>query len=148
MQLTFRPDQIRRYSRHILLPDVGGLGQSRLLAATVAVDVSSAAARVAAAYLAASGVSLVLHGPATPITDAVFPFTRADLGQPLLAALVARLAALNPDVLIEAGEPGLSDCRTGDTRLVLEDHGGGLAEAMARGGEAAARIVHALAVRP
>ena len=148
MQLTFRPDQVRRYARHILLPDVGGLGQARLLAATVHVDVSSTAARVAAAYLAASGVSLVLHGPAAPITDPVFPFTRADLGRPLLPTLAARLAGLNPDTRIEVGQTALSECRTGDTRLTLEDHGGGLAEAMARGGEAAARIVHALAVRP
>lgn len=73
--------QIRRYARHVLLPDVGGVGQQRLLDATVTLDVTSPAAAVTATYLAAAGVgALALRGAAP--------------------ALVARLRALNPDVRI------------------------------------------------
>ena len=32
---NFSEEQIRRYSRHIILPEVGGLGQTKLLEAKV-----------------------------------------------------------------------------------------------------------------
>ena len=35
MDLDFSEDEIRRYSRHILLQDVGGIGQARLKAAQI-----------------------------------------------------------------------------------------------------------------
>lgn len=60
-----RDDQVRRYARHILLPDVGGLGQTALMAAAAIVDVRDGdpAALIAASYLAAGGVgTLVLFG--------------------------------------------------------------------------------------
>ncbi|HUQ05743.1 MAG TPA: ThiF family adenylyltransferase, partial [Kofleriaceae bacterium] len=57
---SFSPDQVRRYSRHVLLPDIGGTGQSRLLASRVVVDGSGAAGRVAAMYLVAAGVGTVI----------------------------------------------------------------------------------------
>jgi adenylyltransferase/sulfurtransferase len=97
--------QIRRYSRHILLPDVGGTGQARLLAATVTIDLSAdtAAAIAAATYLAAAGVgTLVLTGGARAVTDADLRTGIAlgarDVGRPLFSALSDRLRALNPDV--------------------------------------------------
>ena len=37
MDLDFTEDEIRRYSRHILLQDVGGIGQAKLKAARVLV---------------------------------------------------------------------------------------------------------------
>ena len=36
MEPQLTPEQIERYSRHVLLPDIGGRGQKRLLAAKVA----------------------------------------------------------------------------------------------------------------
>jgi hypothetical protein len=167
----FTPDQMRRYARHVLLPDLGGRGQARLLAATLAVPVDGAAGRIAAAYLAAAGVGtiLVAGDPTRPVTSAHFPFTRPDLGQPA-SALLARLANLNPDAHISWYQPSdtrpggaaMSEDRTGDTRFVSEDRMADtrfvaiegdadhlpLAEAMARGGEVAARWVWRLAVAP
>jgi hypothetical protein len=60
----FRDDQLVRYARQMVLPDVGGTGQERLLAARVLVRAGGgAAARAAATYLAAAGVGrLVLDG--------------------------------------------------------------------------------------
>lgn len=55
-----RDEQVRRYARHILLPDVGGLGQTALLVATAQVDVSQRAGLIAASYLAAGGTGTVI----------------------------------------------------------------------------------------
>ena len=56
----FSDNEIRRYSRQIVLPEVGGVGQERLRAVTV-----TAASEVEALYLAAAGVgTLVVPSPA------------------------------------------------------------------------------------
>jgi len=76
-----REDQVRRYARHVLLPDVGGVGQRALLAATVRVDATQHAGRIAATYLAAGGVGTVV---ATGATDDE----------------LARLERINPDARV------------------------------------------------
>jgi len=48
--------QIERYSRQIILPEIGGSGQARLLAASCAVWGVGDLARTAALYVAAAGV--------------------------------------------------------------------------------------------
>jgi hypothetical protein len=58
-----RDEQVRRYSRHLALPDVGGLGQTALLVAAARVPLREAeplAELVAATYLAAGGVGTVI----------------------------------------------------------------------------------------
>src|SRR5213592_1975835 len=54
--MTLTDVQVERYSRQILLPEVGGRGQARLLAACVAVGGDGAAARAAALLLGRAGV--------------------------------------------------------------------------------------------
>ena len=72
--------QIERYSRQIILPEVGAAGQQRLLAAACAVVGTGPLAATAARYLAGAGIGrLMLVG--------------ADAD-----ALVAELSLLNPDV--------------------------------------------------
>jgi hypothetical protein len=57
--------QQERYARHLLLDELGGEGQERLLSSCVRVRGTGQAARWAARYLAASGVgTLVLEDPA------------------------------------------------------------------------------------
>jgi hypothetical protein len=80
-----RDDQVRRYARHILLPDVGGLGQTALLVATARMELRESepdAELIAAQYLAAGGVGTIeirgatdaqlealgAHGPDTTLT--------------------------------------------------------------------------------
>jgi hypothetical protein len=61
-----RDEQVQRYARHIMLPDVGGLGQTALMVASVRVPLRESeplAELTACAYLAAGGVgTLVMPG--------------------------------------------------------------------------------------
>jgi adenylyltransferase/sulfurtransferase len=144
--------QIRRYSRHVLLPDVGGTGQARLLAATVIVDLdvrepdapdagAELAALVAAAtYLAAAGIgTLVLAGADRIVREsdirASIALDPSHVGRTFLDAVSTRLTALNPDVRITdtpANDAVLLQLGPGDSPLV-------------RGGLAATRTIHAIA---
>ncbi len=73
--------QVVRYARHLILPDVGGAGQRRLLDATAQVDGAGAAREEAALFLAAAGVGTLI------IDD---------------AAVASRVQALNDDVRVVA----------------------------------------------
>lgn len=82
--------QTERYSRQIILPQIGGRGQERLLRSAVALVGTGAVARVAALYLAGAGVGrLTLYAP---------PGDEVVAAAPLLDELVD----LNPDVHLEA----------------------------------------------
>ena len=89
--------QQERYARHLLLDELGGEGQERLLGAWVRVRGTGPIARWAARYLAASGVgTLVLDD----------------------RAAAAECRALSPDVRL----PDPNDCRRGaDLELDLDE---------------------------
>ena len=57
--MDFSEDQIRRYARHIVLPEVGGTGQSRLLESQVLVIGAGGLGAPLLMYLAAAGVGAV-----------------------------------------------------------------------------------------
>src|SRR4029453_9698879 len=56
MSPGFTEDQVRRYSRHIILPGIGGEGQRRLLDSKVLVIGAGGLGSPVAMYLAAAGV--------------------------------------------------------------------------------------------
>ncbi|MEO9189407.1 MAG: ThiF family adenylyltransferase, partial [Acetobacteraceae bacterium] len=56
MDLDFTEGEIRRYSRHILLAEVGGTGQARLKAARVLILGAGGLGSPLGLYLAAAGV--------------------------------------------------------------------------------------------
>ncbi|MDE3091217.1 MAG: molybdopterin-synthase adenylyltransferase MoeB [Chloroflexota bacterium] len=100
----FTNDQIYRYSRHIILPDVGGAGQKKLLGAKVLLVGAGGLGSPAAMYLAAAGVG----------TLGLVDFDRVDLsnlqrqllhrtkdvGRLKLDSAAETLNALNPDVQV------------------------------------------------
>ena len=95
--------QIHRYSRQILLAEVGGKGQSQLLESGGEVRGDGAAAQDAAAYLAGSGVRISLSGTVQP-GEAGFLASAADLGRPRAEALDGTLRDLNPDAVAPQGK--------------------------------------------
>jgi hypothetical protein len=63
-----RDEQVRRYARHVMLPDVGGLGQTALMVAAAKLTLREsepAAELVAGSYLAAGGVGTLVVSSAT-----------------------------------------------------------------------------------
>ncbi|MEI7714057.1 MAG: ThiF family adenylyltransferase, partial [Rhodospirillales bacterium] len=59
MELDFSEDEIRRYSRHILLQQVGGTGQAKLKAAKVLLIGAGGLGSPLALYLAAAGIGTI-----------------------------------------------------------------------------------------
>jgi adenylyltransferase/sulfurtransferase len=105
-------DEMRRYSRHLIMPEVGLDGQRRLKAASVLCIGAGGLGSPAALYLAAAGVGRlgivdfdavdfsnlhrqILHG--TP-----------DVGRPKLQSARDRLTAINPEIQIDTYETALT----------------------------------------
>jgi adenylyltransferase/sulfurtransferase len=68
-----RDDQVRRYSRHVMLPDVGPPGQTALLAAAAKIpmrDHEPLAEMIAGSYLAAGGVGALVVPSSTEVQRA------------------------------------------------------------------------------
>jgi molybdopterin/thiamine biosynthesis adenylyltransferase len=105
--MTFREDQIRRYARHVLLPDVGGTGQRRLLGGAVVIDSLDGATEAALTYLAGAGVGTIVVRDEGAVTAPGFLFETADVGRPRLEAARERIARLNPDVRVVASGDGV-----------------------------------------
>ena len=97
--------QIERYSRHIILPEVGGKGQEKLLAGRVLIVGAGGLGSPAALYLAAAGVGTigVIDADTVDLTNLqrqVIHFT-ADLGKPKVESAAAKMRAINPEVLVK-----------------------------------------------
>lgn len=84
--MALSDDQIERYSRQILLPEIGGRGQERLLASQVVLAGTGDLAIGAARYLAGAGIGELRLMPEA------------------LAAFGDELRGLNPDVTVVAGD--------------------------------------------
>lgn len=96
--------EIRRYARHIVLPQVGGRGQERLLAARVLVVGAGGLGAPALLYLAAAGVGTIgiVDDDVTELSNLQRQIIhRADrLGEPKVASAAAAIAALNPTIRV------------------------------------------------
>ncbi len=102
----FTEDQIRRYSRHIILPEVGGKGQERLLEGRILVIGAGGLGSPVALYLAAAGVGTIgiIDEDVVDLTNLhrqVIHHT-ADISKPKVVSAKEKIAALNPDVRVTA----------------------------------------------
>jgi adenylyltransferase/sulfurtransferase len=99
-------DALRRYSRHLLIPEVGLEGQRRLEAARVLVVGAGGLGSPVLAYLAAAGVGrlIVVDDDVVDVTNLQRQvlFDTADIGAPKAARAADRLRALNPQIAVDA----------------------------------------------
>lgn len=102
--MNLRDDQIERYSRQIILPDVGGKGQDKILNAKVLVIGAGGLGSPAAFYLAAAGVGTlgIVDSDNVELNNLQRQIlhTTANVGIPKVESAAKRLSALNPDVKI------------------------------------------------
>ncbi|WP_336947092.1 HesA/MoeB/ThiF family protein [Asaia sp. HN010] len=102
--LTFTDDALTRYSRHILLPEIGALGQARLRDSSVLVIGAGGLGSPLALYLAAAGIGRIgiVDDDRVELSNLQrqILFQTDDIGHGKAERASTRLAALNPDVEI------------------------------------------------
>lgn len=97
-------DQIERYSRHIILKEVGGKGQQRLLNGKVLIIGAGGLGAPIALYLAAAGVGTIGIADADDVDLSnlqrqVIHFT-SDIGKPKVESAREKMEAINQDVKV------------------------------------------------
>jgi molybdopterin/thiamine biosynthesis adenylyltransferase len=104
--MTLTDSQLERYARHIVLKEIGGAGQARLLSADVTVIGAGGIGSPAIQYLAAAGTGTirVIDNDSVALSNLQRQviFGTADVGQPKAEATMAAVARLNPDVKLIA----------------------------------------------
>lgn len=139
--MSLSDSQLDRYARHIVLPEIGGAGQRRLLEAHIAVIGAGGIGSPAIQYLAAAGI-----GRLTVIDDDRVSlanlqrqtlFGTGDVGSRKVEGAEAAIARLNPDVevlvhcerltsanaseLLGGADVVLDGCDNFETRLIVSD---------------------------
>ncbi len=97
-------EQIQRYSRHFLLPQVGEKGQRKLLRSKVLLIGAGGLGSPTAVYLAAAGVGTIglMDGDVVDVSNLQRQIlhTTANVGRPKVESGTEMIRALNPDVNI------------------------------------------------
>lgn len=97
-------DQAERYSRHIILPEVGGKGQETLLAGKIFIVGAGGLGSPAALYLAAAGVGTIglADGDDVDLSNLQRQIlhSTSDVGAPKVVSALQRMHAVNPDISI------------------------------------------------
>jgi adenylyltransferase/sulfurtransferase len=109
---NFSNEQIERYSRHIILKEVGGLGQTKLLESKILVIGAGGLGSPTALYLAAAGVGTlgIIDHDTVDISNLQRQILHgtSDVGQPKVVSAKATLNEINPDVEIVMYQQRLS----------------------------------------
>jgi molybdopterin/thiamine biosynthesis adenylyltransferase len=103
--MRLNPDQIERYSRQIMIPDLGGRGQIRLCQGSVLVLGAGGLGSPAAFYLAAAGVGRIgiVDSDTVDLSNLQRQIlhTGKDLGRNKVDSARTRLNELNAEVTVE-----------------------------------------------
>ncbi len=109
---TLAPEQAQRYSRHLLIPEIGEHGQLMLLRSKVLLIGAGGLGSPAALYLAAAGVG-TLGIVDSDVVDATnlqrqILHNTSRLGRSKVASARETITALNPDITVNGYEERLS----------------------------------------
>lgn len=99
---TFTPEQVQRYSRHIIMPQVGSIGQRKLMDASALVVGAGGLGSPLAMYLAAAGVGKlgIVDFDIVEITNLQRQLLHntADIGRPKVDSAADTINGINPNV--------------------------------------------------
>jgi molybdopterin/thiamine biosynthesis adenylyltransferase len=100
--MPFTNEQLERYSRHIILREVGPSGQEKLLAGKVLLIGAGGLGAPAAMYLAAAGVGTIGIADADEVDlsnlQRQIIHAGTDIGKPKVISAKETIGAMNPDV--------------------------------------------------
>jgi molybdopterin/thiamine biosynthesis adenylyltransferase/rhodanese-related sulfurtransferase len=121
--LTLSKEEVMRYSRHLIMPEVGMEGQLKLKAAKVLCIGTGGLGAPLGQYLAAAGVGRIGlvdfdKVDATNLQRQIL-FSTSDVGRPKIEAAANRLRGLNPDIQIDTFETMLTSANALD---VIRDY--------------------------
>jgi adenylyltransferase/sulfurtransferase len=140
--VTLADEQLDRYARHLVLKEIGGEGQRKLLAARVAVIGAGGIGGPAIQYLAAAGVGAIRLVDDDEVSldnlQRQILFGTGDVGRVKAEVAAEVVARLNPDVRFEARRQRLTQANVAvlldgaevvldgsdnfATRLAVSDH--------------------------
>ena len=116
-------EEIKRYSRHLIMPEVGIQGQMRIKQASVLCVGTGGLGSPLALYLAAAGVGRIglVDFDVVDFTNLQRQvlYTTDDVGKPKLQQAKARLQAINPHIAIETHDARLS---SENAMAILKDY--------------------------
>ena len=105
-------EEIRRYSRHLIMPEVGMDGQKKLKSARVLAIGTGGLGSPLSLYLAAAGVGRIGLVDFDVVDDSNLQrqvlFSTGDVGRPKLAAAADRLRGINPHIEVVPFEERLT----------------------------------------
>ena len=120
--MSLSNEEIRRYSRHLIMPEVGMEGQKKLKAASVLLIGTGGLGSPLGLYLAAAGVGRIGLVDFDVVDDTNLQrqilYTQSDVGRSKAQTAKERLEAVNPHITIETHEARLS---SGNALEVLKD---------------------------
>jgi adenylyltransferase/sulfurtransferase len=115
---AFSTEELRRYSRHLVLPGVGEAGQHRLKRGSVLLVGAGGLGSPIALYLAAAGVGRLglVDADRVDLTNLQrqILYGSATIGQPKVEAARARLHDVNPEVRVDVYEQRLTSANALD----------------------------------
>ncbi len=116
--MELKTDELRRYSRHLILPEIGAAGQKKIRAASVLCIGAGGLGSPVAMYLAAAGIGRlgIVDFDRVELTNLQRQLlhTTPDVGRPKTLSAAETIQALNPGVDVRRHETRISSANALD----------------------------------